>query len=153
MREIKFKAWDKKGKQIINHEHLIMTCDGFFAIDEEGTEFPMDVIMQYTGRKDKNSKEIYRGHIVSFGLLCNPLGSSYELQTGEVIFEYGSFVIKYYFDWSEKIEFRNLSDFFYSKESHYVPNVGDVFDRSDKPINDLEIIGNKFENPELRIDK
>ena len=35
MREIKFRAYDHKGKQMIEHENLMMTTDGFSAIDEE----------------------------------------------------------------------------------------------------------------------
>lgn len=63
-REIKFRVWDPKGKQMIENDNLVMNCDGFFAIDEEGTDFPMDIVMQYIGIKDKNNREIYEGDIV-----------------------------------------------------------------------------------------
>lgn len=69
MREIKFRAWDKKGKQMINQPDLCMDGDVFYALDEEGTEFRFDEIMQFTGLKDKNGKEIYEGDITKDGCI------------------------------------------------------------------------------------
>ena len=70
MREIKFRAWSNEYKSIYQN----------FAINALGTKIASnddwgarscdwckitdnDVLMQYTGLKDKNGKEIYEGDI------------------------------------------------------------------------------------------
>ena len=54
MREIKFRAWDKTLNKMIQN----ITWKG----DSQSDRYS---VMQYTGLKDKNGKEIYEGDILS----------------------------------------------------------------------------------------
>jgi len=133
---IKFRAWNEKEKA--------MFVPGF--IDSEGTvyeeeDYPyvsgtgcaselsqMDgiVLMQYTGLKDKNGKEIYEGDVFGFKyleLLGNPIALMGK-------FSYGS-------DLSFEIEVIGDDNYVCL---HYIGN-GIFYD--------FEVIGNIYENPEL----
>ena len=123
MREIKFKAWHKEEK--IMGEVLgidILHKEIFFSDEDvdcyEHTDFKDIELMQYTGLKDKNNKEIYEGDIVK-------LRTNHGIGVVKNYDEWGAFVVEY-------IKPRPLAVLGtnYYKE-------------------DIEVIGNIYENPEL----
>ena len=144
MREIKFRAWDEKYRIMIYPENLdkiLKRFEGTDAFFEDPLYAPDELypfseikflrgisilqeeykdrlkIMQYTGLRDKNGREVYEGDIVRFKDWWD------EEMVGEVRY-------------SEKdMAFTIVNDFWDGFPIMYA--------------DDLEVIGNIYENPEL----
>ena len=121
MREIKFRAWSKSKNKFWNPDFI--DCDGqCWDTNHVHETLPTDdyILMQFTGLKDKNRKEIYEGDIVK---QYPGFGCEWSDRIGIVKYEYASF-------WLEIIKNR----------------MGFILDNHDCQF---EIIGNIYENPEL----
>lgn len=114
MREIKFRAWDS------TRNLMGRVIDVGDRLDREIWQGDDITLMQFTGLKDKNGKEIYEGDVVR----GNPLGAN-NIETGIVQWMNDGWFV------SDETERDN------EKRLHY-----DFF-------GSVEIIGNIYENPEL----
>ena len=120
MREIKFRAWDAENKTMW-HNSFHIAAPGFawkWREDEKSESGSIVIdwpVMQFTGLKDKNGKEIYEGDILQYSYSRDTTGKDVITDT-------------YTVEWDQLKE-----------------GVGFALPF----LNNAEIIGNIYENPEL----
>ncbi len=74
-KEIKFRAWDKTKSKMFYFSFREIHYNGIL----EGTDLDNCKIMEYTGLKDINGKEIYEGDIVIGRILEEVEGVTYRI--------------------------------------------------------------------------
>lgn len=132
MNNLKFRAWDKKHKEMFevikiefNPNLICMAKKPAWIVIRTKNEIEL---MQSTGLKDKNGKEIFEGDIVNCGYLFN--GSPFD-ELDEYEEEKG--VVKF-LNCGFNIKFKNDTNLFI-----------DIMESCE----DIEVIGNIYENKEL----
>ncbi|HAT4312922.1 TPA: hypothetical protein I9097_000154 [Clostridium perfringens] len=152
-RELKFKIWDKEQKRFLEinwegedtrhtkgkanicySDRVYVTLSGY--VNEDGWPYEVDAdILQYTGLKDKNGKEIYEKDIIKVNINNKTFNAW-------IVFEMGSFMIanddiSYYIDdnWNDNV--KCLSELAWEQE--------EFEDR----IYCLEVIGDTYQNIDL----
>lgn len=136
MREIKFKAYHKKRKEIYD-VHSIVFNEYVFKVTDDGIgtagnpdDWKDVILMQYTGLKDKNGKEIYEGDIITTDrYICIDDGKQNYVLIVE--FEYFSFYAIAHCVNKNKAGISN--------------GIGGILDEDES----YEILGNIYQNPEL----
>jgi uncharacterized phage protein (TIGR01671 family) len=147
MREIKFRAWFKEEKRMVDWSELSDEWTSYFVtlLDARSGrnkgDATDDTLMQYTGLNDKNGKEIYEGDIVRgregtvlgevrYGQYVKGRSHKHDSETNHS----GWFVLL------KNGGVKSLEDLeWHIKLTNYAPFRG----------NYLELIGNIYENPEL----
>lgn len=126
MRVPKFRAWVKDEKRMTDvHEmtfidgevYLISDITGFYAYEEFK-------LMQSTGLKDKNDKEIYEGDVVKFPEFNG------DIYITPVVWDKSCACFGLSFSGKYPISFDYLEEFY-------------------TELKDIEVVGNIYENPEL----
>ncbi|PWX24643.1 YopX family protein [Clostridium perfringens] len=120
-RDIKFRVWSEKNKKMLEiQKHSFKT--GKSMPYGYNIAYDFGELMQYTGLKDENEKEIYEGDILSIKIYSRDK----VIVEGKTVVEFkdGCFGVI----WGHDKAFLSLNSFFKAK---------------------FEVIGNIYENPEL----
>lgn len=165
MKELLAKAWNKKEKRmypvisinIFKKEVIVDTI----AIGKEYKEkiptltyrYPLDVLLlHYIGAKDKNDKKVFEGDIVRW--------RHYEEEYSPDTFIQNDYVTGIV-EWNDReccFTIRQITEgmFKYKYAGFLSENYTTFYDEEGQNVfnwNDIEVIGNKFENPDMAEDK
>lgn len=168
MREIKFRVWSPESKKMYLPKKgcdFLVRIDGEYFVDEDIVENvglisvkrEDYILMQYTGLKDGQGKEIYEGDIVtlgdnmtaddSMGILPNGWNYSKEEDVYAVVWD--EELAGWDLDWREE-RFEDVEKEFGVYKEAYIRKYkghsrGILLDENGT----VEVIGNIYENPDL----
>ncbi len=147
MREIKFRAWDKNDEQMvkvlgIDYQHRDIRYEGEKGWNlmwgKNAASLDDFEVMQYTGLKDKNSKEIYEGDILRN---VDPIEYGNKVEAGDL----------WYIEFAITAGCAGL--WLYNECLDTVPfdktEIGRLVFNDDEGSEWFEVVGNIYENPEL----
>lgn len=122
----RFRAWDKEFKELVQVDALVFDEQIIKATYKNGNVVKEDiknyVLMQSTGLRDKNGKEIFEGDILKVTNLSS---------------------------WLEVVSFNKDKAMFVSKETERKVEETPLYDLFNTDIFEIEIIGNIHTNSEL----
>lgn len=133
MREYKFRAYDLQGEQMrYDITGFEFFNDGEMSgifIDGDFYDKKEIALMQYTGIKDENGKEIYEGDIIEFSYDMFVGNFDTFVAKGKIVFEEGAFYV-------EVFENERTTE----DEAYLLYSIN---------LDTIEVIGNIYENKEL----
>lgn len=122
----RFRAWDKEYKEMVQVDALVFDEQIIKATYKNGNVVKEDlknyVLMQSTGLRDKNGKEIFEGDVLKVTNLSS---------------------------WLEVVSFNKDKAMFVSKETKRKVEETPLYDLFNTDIFEVEIIGNIYTNPDL----
>ena len=132
MRQIKFRAWAHSSKVMFNPD----SDNGWELINGELHPLPNTALMQFTGLQDKNGVAIYEGDVVR---------SIPNSGTGRITYVNGCSLTDRIIIWLD-----DDAKFGWQLTNGSIEQSGYCLTKNNCDI--FEVIGNKFENPELLTD-